>query len=126
MTEWARDRSFELEGKTATVQGFGNVGSNAALLLNKLGVSTIAVGDHSGYLYNPEGFNPHKLQDYVKKTGSIAGYPAGKAITRGLTDNDDWGGGGGGFGGGFGGGGGGGFGGFGGGMSGGGGASGGW
>ena len=51
-------------------------------------------------------------------------WEAGKAIARGLSDGDDWGGGGG-FGG-FGGGGGGGFGGFGGGMSGGGGASGGW
>lgn len=51
-------------------------------------------------------------------------WEAGKAIARGISDSDDWGGGGfGGFGGGFGGGG---FGGFGGGMSGGGGASGGW
>ena len=82
VTEWARDRSFELEGKTATVQGFGNVGSNAALLLNKLGVSTIAVGDHSGYLYNPEGFNPHKLADYVRHNGSIGGYGAGQEISR--------------------------------------------
>ncbi|VVT20498.1 TPM domain-containing protein [Erythrobacter sp. EC-HK427] len=57
--------------------------------------------------------------------GDIILWEAGKAIARGITDNDDWGGGG--FGGGFGGGGGGGgFGGFGGGMSGGGGASGGW
>ena len=45
-------------------------------------------------------------------------WEAGKAVVRGLSDGDDWGGGGG-FGGG-------GFGGFGGGMSGGGGASGGW
>ena len=52
-------------------------------------------------------------------------WEAGKAIARGLSDSDDWGGGGGFGGGGFGGGGGG-FGGFGGGMSGGGGASGGW
>ncbi|GAA5060360.1 hypothetical protein GCM10023208_28620 [Erythrobacter westpacificensis] len=57
--------------------------------------------------------------------GDIMLWEAGKAIARGLSDGDDWGGGGG-FGGGFGGGGGGGFGGFGGGMSGGGGASGGW
>jgi uncharacterized protein len=60
--------------------------------------------------------------------GDIILWEAGKAIARGLSDGDDWGGGGfGGGGGGFGGGGGGGgFGGFGGGMSGGGGASGGW
>ncbi|HSQ61651.1 MAG TPA: Glu/Leu/Phe/Val dehydrogenase, partial [Polyangiaceae bacterium] len=82
LTEWARDRGFDLEGSTMTVQGFGNVGSYFAVLLSKLGVSTIAVGDHMGYLYNPEGFNPHKLQDHVAQHGSIAGYPAGKPITR--------------------------------------------
>ena len=80
--EWARERAFDLEGKTAIVQGFGNVGSHASLLLNKLGVSTIAVGDHSGYLYNPEGFNPHKLAEYVRHNGSIGGYSAGQAISR--------------------------------------------
>lgn len=80
--EWARENRFDLEGATAIVQGFGNVGSNAALLLAKLGVSTIATGDHSGYLRNEEGFNAHKLQDYVRATGSIDGYPRGDKITR--------------------------------------------
>ena len=80
--EWAKDNSFDLEGKTAIIQGFGNVGSNAALLLNRLGVSTIAVGDHSGYLHTPEGFNPHKLAEYVRHNGSISGYSAGQAISR--------------------------------------------
>jgi glutamate dehydrogenase (NAD(P)+) len=79
---WAEERDFDLAGSTVTIQGFGNVGSFASVLLNKLGASTIAVGDHSGYLYNPEGFNPHKLQDHVRKHGSIAGYPTGEAITR--------------------------------------------
>src|SRR5580692_225434 len=82
VTEWADDHDFSLEGSTMIVQGFGNVGSNAAVILSKLGVSTIAVGDHSGYLVNPEGFNSHKLQDYVEAHGSIAGYPGGKSITR--------------------------------------------
>src|SRR6185295_16293427 len=80
--EWAKERSFELEGSTMIVQGFGNVGSHLAVILSRLGVSTIAVGDHSGYLVNPEGFNAHKLQDWVEANGSIAGYPGGKAITR--------------------------------------------
>ncbi|MEM1033906.1 MAG: Glu/Leu/Phe/Val dehydrogenase [Myxococcota bacterium] len=79
---WAEDNDFDLEGSTCTIQGFGNVGSYTAMLLAKLGVSTVATGDHSGYLYNPEGFNAHKLQEYVRKTGSIAGYPAGEAISR--------------------------------------------
>ena len=82
LTEWAKDKGFDLEGSTMIVQGFGNVGSHFAVLLSKLGVSTIAVGDHTGYLYNPEGFNAHKLQDHVEAHGSIAGYSGGKAITR--------------------------------------------
>lgn len=82
IVEWAKDNNFDIEGSTYTVQGFGNVGSHASVLLAKLGASCIAVGDHSGYLFNPEGFNAHKLQDWVQAKGSIAGYPGGKAITR--------------------------------------------
>ncbi len=81
-TEWARENNFDLEGSTLIVQGFGNVGSHYAVILSRLGVSTIAVGDHTGYLVNPEGFNAHKLQDHVEKHGSISGYPGGKAISR--------------------------------------------
>ncbi len=82
ITEWAEDRNFQLGGATLTVQGFGNVGSHTAAILSKLGVSLIAVGDHTGYLYNPEGFNPYKLQEYVKRNRSIDGYPAGQKIGR--------------------------------------------
>ncbi|RYE94254.1 MAG: hypothetical protein EOO75_02445 [Myxococcales bacterium] len=82
ITEWAQEKGFDLEGATMIVQGFGNVGSHTATILSKLGVSTVAVGDHSGYLVNPEGFNPHKLQDHVAQHGSIAGYPGGKAVSR--------------------------------------------
>ncbi|APR81536.1 NAD-specific glutamate dehydrogenase [Minicystis rosea] len=82
ITEWAEEHDVDLGGKTMIVQGFGNVGSNTAVILSKLGVSTIAVGDHTGYLYNPEGFNPHKLQEHVKRHRSIQGYGAGKPISR--------------------------------------------
>ncbi len=82
LTEWAEDTKFKLEGKTAIIQGFGNVGGHAGLLLSRLGVSVVAVGDHTGYKLNEEGFNPHKLYDHVKKTGSIAGYDGGEEISR--------------------------------------------
>ena len=73
---------MELEGKKLMVQGFGNVGSHTAVLLSHLGCSLVAVGDHTGYLYNPEGFNAHRLQRYVADHGSVAGYPNGDAISR--------------------------------------------
>jgi glutamate dehydrogenase (NAD(P)+) len=80
--QWAKRNRFDLKGKKLMVQGFGNVGSNAAVLLSHLGVSLVAVGDHTGYLHNPEGFNAHRLQQYVAKSGSIAGYANGTQITR--------------------------------------------
>jgi len=80
--EWARENRVELEGKTALIQGFGNVGSFAALLLARLGVSVVGVGDHSGYFLGAEGFNPHKLSEHVRRTGSIQGYPFGQPCTR--------------------------------------------
>jgi glutamate dehydrogenase (NAD(P)+) len=82
ITEWADERGFDLGGATITVQGFGNVGSFTAIILSKLGLSMIAVGDHTGYLFNPEGFNPHKLQEHVRRNRSIAGYPGGRPISR--------------------------------------------
>jgi glutamate dehydrogenase/leucine dehydrogenase len=80
--EWAERNDFALQGKKLIVQGYGNVGSHTAVLLGQLGVSLVAVGDHSGHLYNPEGFNEHRLQSYVQEQGSISGYPNGVKITR--------------------------------------------
>jgi glutamate dehydrogenase (NAD(P)+) len=82
ITEWAREQRFELEGRTAIIQGFGNVGSHAGVLLAKLGVSIVGVGDHTGYLHSGEGFNVHKLQDHVRRNGSIASYDHGVRVTR--------------------------------------------
>lgn len=80
--EWSERNHFVLEGKKLIVQGYGNVGSHAAVLLGQLGVSLVGVGDHSGYMYNPEGFNEHRLQNYVQQQGSIAGYPNAAKVTR--------------------------------------------
>lgn len=80
--DWAERNAFELEGKKLIVQGFGNVGSHTAVLLSQLGVSVVGVGDHTGYLFNPEGFNAYRLQEYVRKEGSIQGYPNGQSIDR--------------------------------------------
>lgn len=82
IVDWAERNGFELQGKKLIVQGFGNVGSHTAVLLSHMGVSLVGVGDHTGYLYNAEGFNAHRLQAYVAENGSIAGYPNGDTITR--------------------------------------------
>jgi glutamate dehydrogenase (NAD(P)+) len=82
IVEWARDRRFNLNGCTFSVQGFGNVGAHAAKILAKLGATLVAVGDYKGYIYNPEGLNTHKLSEHVAATGSVEGYKHSKPITR--------------------------------------------
>jgi glutamate dehydrogenase (NAD(P)+) len=50
-----RDRGVPLEGARVAVQGFGNVGSVAAKLLNDAGATIVAVSDSTGGLYNERG-----------------------------------------------------------------------
>jgi glutamate dehydrogenase (NAD(P)+) len=82
IAEWARERRFDLNGSSYTVQGFGNVGSNAAKILARTGASMVAVGDWKGYIANAEGINPYKLSEYVQRTGSVVDYPGTHPVTR--------------------------------------------
>lgn len=66
---------------TAAVQGFGNVGSWTAKLFCDAGVKVIALSDVYGAIFNADGFDCYDVDAYVKKTGSIVGYPGSKAIT---------------------------------------------
>ncbi|HET6282684.1 MAG TPA: Glu/Leu/Phe/Val dehydrogenase [Polyangia bacterium] len=82
IAEWARDHRFDLNAASFTVQGFGNVGSNAAKILARTGASMTAAGDWKGYIANDDGINPYKLAEYVQRTGSVAGYSGSHAVTR--------------------------------------------
>ncbi len=58
------------------VQGFGNVGQYAALLLDQeCGARIVAVSDVSGGLYKEEGFNVQDLIEYTEQNKVIKGYP---------------------------------------------------
>ena len=53
--EACRDRGVALEGARVAVQGFGNVGSVAAKLLDDAGAKIVAISDSNGGLYNANG-----------------------------------------------------------------------
>ena len=61
-------------GATAVVQGFGNVGSYAALGLHQFGMKVIAVSDHTGALYDAKGLDIPALMKHASTHGSIAGF----------------------------------------------------
>jgi glutamate dehydrogenase (NAD(P)+) len=78
--EWAKDRSFSLDGATYTVQGFGNVGSWASRLLKQQNSRLIAAEDATGAIADDKGMDADDLTEYVAKTGGVKGYPGARAI----------------------------------------------
>jgi len=77
---WAEKKNFNLCGKTFIVQGFGNVGSNTAILLIQLGMVCVGVADHTRCIKSEEGFNVFKLKEHCKKYNTIKEYSYGDDI----------------------------------------------
>jgi glutamate dehydrogenase (NAD(P)+) len=59
---------------TVIVQGFGNVGSNAAYLLWERGYKVIGIGEYDGALYNRNGIDVSELMQHKARTGTIHGF----------------------------------------------------
>jgi glutamate dehydrogenase (NAD(P)+) len=70
-----------VEGARVAVQGFGNVGSNAARLLAMAGAQVIAVSDVRGGILCPDGLDVMRLLRYGEETGSVVGFPGTELLT---------------------------------------------
>jgi len=66
---------------TATVQGFGNVGSVAALSMAKYGVKVIAASDVTGGVCNQNGLDVWALEKYAAQHKGVAGFPEAEPVT---------------------------------------------
>jgi glutamate dehydrogenase (NAD(P)+) len=82
LAQWCHDRKLEMRGTRAIIQGFGNVGAHAGMLLEGMGVHVVAVSDHSGSLRNDAGIDALLLHQHVQKTGAIAGFAGAERISR--------------------------------------------
>src|SRR5208283_3453112 len=67
-------------GASAIVQGFGNVGSHAALGLAARGVKLVGVSDHRAAYYDPKGLDARALVEHALRSGSLAGWSTEAAI----------------------------------------------
>ena len=77
------------EDTRVIIQGFGNVGSNAALLMYEAGYKVIGIGEWDGGLYNSKGIDITALTEYRHKEGTIHGFKgAERAITEELLITD--------------------------------------
>jgi len=62
------------------IQGFGNVGSNAAKLLHSAGACVVAVSDVSGAIYNERGLDMPRVLAYYRETAQLSGFPGTRLL----------------------------------------------
>ena len=75
---------IQREGCKVIIQGFGNVGSNAAKLMSDKGYKIIGIAEFDGGLFNPNGIDVCSLIDYRQRNGSVLGFKGAEA-----TDPDE-------------------------------------
>ena len=71
---------WKREATRVIVQGFGNVGSQAARLMHEAGYKIIGVADIAGGVFNTQGLDIPKLLEYAKEHRTVNGFPGGESI----------------------------------------------
>jgi glutamate dehydrogenase (NAD(P)+) len=66
---------------TVAVHGYGKVGAVAATEIYQLGCKVLAVSDYLGAIYNKNGLNIPKVNEWMSKNRTVVGYPEAEAIT---------------------------------------------
>lgn len=67
---------------TCAVQGFGNVGSFAALLMSERGVKIVALSDLSGAYHNENGIDINAAIEYRNSNnGTLVGFPGAESLS---------------------------------------------
>src|SRR5579871_896411 len=77
--EALRKFNMSRESTRVIVQGFGNVGSNAAKLMSDGGYKIIGIAEYDGGLFNPNGINIDKLLEHRDRHKTINGFTEAEA-----------------------------------------------
>jgi glutamate dehydrogenase (NAD(P)+) len=70
-----------IEGTRVAIQGFGNVGSVAAQLMENLGLIVVAVSDKSGGIYDPKGLKIRDVLQHYRQRRLLSDYKDAEHIT---------------------------------------------
>ena len=79
--EALRKQDLSIEGRRVAVQGFGNVGSNLALILADQGATVVGLSDSSAAVHNGDGIDVRAALEHKRETGSLEGLSATEALT---------------------------------------------
>jgi len=78
---YLQDMDIPPEKTTVIIQGFGNVGSEAALALYDWGAEIIGISDYTGGIHNAKGINLKDALAYTTQNKSLLGFRGGDAMT---------------------------------------------
>jgi glutamate dehydrogenase (NAD(P)+) len=78
--ESMRYLKMNIDGCRVVIQGFGNVGSNAARLMMERGYKIVGIAEFEGGLSNPKGIDIHQLLDYKRRNNTILGFGGAEAM----------------------------------------------
>lgn len=84
--EVAEKIKLPLKGAKVAVQGFGNVGSEAAYLFAESQSLIVAIQDHTGTIFNPEGIDLESLKKHLETHQGVADFTDSQLIA----DEDFW------------------------------------
>jgi glutamate dehydrogenase (NAD(P)+) len=80
--EALRHLKLSIENATVAIQGFGNVGSHTALIMQQEGARVVAVSDVAGGIYNAKGLDiPELIRRYRNSGQSLSEMKMGESIT---------------------------------------------
>jgi glutamate dehydrogenase (NAD(P)+) len=71
-----------IEGKTAVIQGLGNVGYHTAKFLQEDGAVLVGVAEYEGAIANPKGLDLEQVIAHRRETGSILDFPGAQNLPR--------------------------------------------
>jgi len=79
--EALKQLNMPIQGTRVVVQGFGNVGSISAQLMQEQGMKIVGVSDKEGGLYNPKGLDVKELMQHVKEHRVLSRYPNAEPVS---------------------------------------------
>ena len=79
--EALRHLNIPISQVTVAIQGFGNVGSHTALIMEQAGARVVAVSDVNGGIYNPKGLDVRDVLRRHRDKGAFEAIDMGDRIT---------------------------------------------
>lgn len=79
--KYMADLKIQITDSTAVIQGFGNVGGEAAVALEGYGCKVVGISDYTGAYYNAKGIDVQRALKFVQHQKSLKAFDGGDAIT---------------------------------------------